>query len=208
MASYPGSKSWRVTILCQRAVMALAACLALGQAGAQNITTPAPLLRGVTVTDDHDIRDSVSITLGTKVADQNTKSNTYLGWVTAGLEGLPNLTPDARIPCRCARIGSRTAIGGPEAARWIGVRASRARETACRLPRGLPCRRDPSTSAIRARKSTLCVAPGVPGRWVTASIVLIEGLRLDRELALSIPREPGEDAGARLPAPALPVSPS
>ncbi len=61
MASYSASKWWHVTILCQQAAVALTACLVLGQADAQNITTPASLLRGVTVTDDHDIRDSVSI---------------------------------------------------------------------------------------------------------------------------------------------------
>lgn len=90
--------------LCQQAVIALIACLALGRAGAQTITTPASLLRGVTITDDHDIRDSVSLTLGTKGADQNTQKNTYLNWVTAGLEQLPSAGNTAATTVYAARI--------------------------------------------------------------------------------------------------------
>lgn len=82
----------------------LTAALLMGQACAQNITTPAPLLRGVTVTDDHDIRDTASIKLGTLGADQNTLTNTYLGWVTAGLKQLPNSGNAAAPTTYAARI--------------------------------------------------------------------------------------------------------
>ncbi len=88
----------------QKTVTALMACLAFGQSGAQNITTPASLLRGVTITDDHDIRDSVSLTLGTKGADQNTQKNTYLSWVTAGLALLPSAGNTAASTVYAARI--------------------------------------------------------------------------------------------------------
>lgn len=93
------------------ALVAMSATLLLGRVGAQNINTPAPLLRGVTITDDHDIRDTVSITLGTKGADQNTEKNTYLGWVTSGLKELPNSGNPAATTVYAARI-----VTSPQAA--------------------------------------------------------------------------------------------